>query len=123
MGKVISLRVQNLRASARKVVGQIETPCSPDPIMRRPCADREEKRVTRGSDMIQTRTNQKQLDLADPNQRRALRTIVRKSLFFFRLSAGIFSNSIRWGDFSYTSPVRTRTLNPSRRLFYYHCAY
>ena len=35
-------------------------------------AIREEKRVTRGSDMIQTRTNQKQLDLADPNQRRTL---------------------------------------------------
>ncbi|BAQ49707.1 hypothetical protein Maq22A_1p37650 (plasmid) [Methylobacterium aquaticum] len=28
---------------------QIETPRSPDPIMRRPRADREEKRVTRGS--------------------------------------------------------------------------
>ena len=69
MGKVISLRVQSLRASARKVVGQIETPCSPDPIMRRPCADREEKRVTRGSAMIRTRTNQKQLDLAGPNQK------------------------------------------------------
>src|SRR3954466_6350613 len=37
--------------------------------MRRPCADREEKRVTRGSDMIRTRTHQEQLDLADPNQR------------------------------------------------------
>jgi hypothetical protein len=31
-------------------VKQIETPRSPDPIMRRPRADREEKRVTRGSD-------------------------------------------------------------------------
>ncbi len=70
MGEAISLRVQSLRASARKVVGQIETPCSPDPIMRRPCADREEKRVTRGSDMIRTRTDQEQLDLPDPNQRR-----------------------------------------------------
>ena len=52
MGKAISLRVQSLRASARKVVVQIGTPRPPDPIMRRPCADREEKRVTRGSDTI-----------------------------------------------------------------------
>ena len=37
--------------------------------MRRPCADREEKRVTRGSEMIRTRTHQEQLDLSDPNQR------------------------------------------------------
>ncbi len=51
MGEAISLRVQSLRAS-RKVVKQIETPRSPDPIMRRPCADREEKRVTCGSDAI-----------------------------------------------------------------------
>ncbi len=29
-----------------KVVRQIETPRLPDPIMPRPCADREEKRVT-----------------------------------------------------------------------------
>ena len=51
MGEAISLRVPNLQAHARKVVTQIETPRSPDPIMRRPCADREEKRVTRGSDI------------------------------------------------------------------------
>ena len=50
MGEVISLRVTNQSASADQVVKQIETPRSPDPIMRRPCADREEKRVTRGSD-------------------------------------------------------------------------
>jgi hypothetical protein len=68
MGEAISLRVQSLRASARKVVGQIETPCSPDPIMRRPCADREEKRVTHGSDKSGW-TNQEQLDPTDPNQR------------------------------------------------------
>jgi hypothetical protein len=37
--------------------------------MRRPCADREEKRVTRGGDTIRTRTEQEQLDLNDPNQR------------------------------------------------------
>lgn len=37
--------------------------------MRRPSADREEKRVTRGSDTIRTRTEQDQLDLNDTNQR------------------------------------------------------
>ncbi len=36
---------------ASKVVKQIETPRLPDPIMRRPCADREEKRVTYGNDL------------------------------------------------------------------------
>ena len=69
MGEAISLRVPNLRAQARKVVKQIETPRPPDPIMRRPCADREEKRVTRGGDTIRTRTERKQLDLNGPNQR------------------------------------------------------
>ena len=37
--------------------------------MRRPCADREEKRVTRGSDRIRTRAEQEQFNLNDPNQR------------------------------------------------------
>ena len=36
MGKAISLRVLSLRAQAGKVVKQIETFCSSDPIMRRP---------------------------------------------------------------------------------------
>ena len=49
MGEAISLRVPNRRAKARKVVGQIETSRSPDPIMRRPCADREEKRGPAGA--------------------------------------------------------------------------
>jgi hypothetical protein len=35
-GEAISLRVPNLPAKPGKVVKQIETPCSPDPIMRRP---------------------------------------------------------------------------------------
>jgi hypothetical protein len=34
-----------------QVAGQIETPRPPDPILRRPRADREEKRVTYGRDM------------------------------------------------------------------------
>jgi hypothetical protein len=46
MDEVISLRVRN-----RMVARQIETPRPPDPILRRPCADREEKRVTHGRDM------------------------------------------------------------------------
>jgi hypothetical protein len=66
MGQAISLRVQSLRAQARKVVKQIETPCSPDPILRRPCADREEKRVTRESDTIRKRSDQEQLDPKTP---------------------------------------------------------
>ena len=68
MGEAISLRVQNLQAQARKVVGQIETSRSPDPIMRRPCADREEKRGPAGA----TYPGQKvrsSLTSTDPNQR------------------------------------------------------
>jgi hypothetical protein len=53
--------------------------------MRRPCADREEKRVTRGSEIIRTRTHQEQLDLeqldlADPNQRGLLEVAMRDVL-------------------------------------------
>ena len=72
MGQAISLRVQSLRVQARKVVKQIGTSCLPDPIMRRPSVDREEKRVTHGSDTIRTKSDQEQLDLTDPNQRRHL---------------------------------------------------
>src|SRR3546814_2238526 len=64
-----SLRVQSLRALARKVVKQIEAPRSPDPIMRRPCADCEEKRVTYGYDEPDDDDDQEQLDLDNPNQR------------------------------------------------------
>lgn len=57
-GKTISLRVSNLYAERlRKVVKQIETPCLPDPIMRQPCADREEKRVTRVNETTNQRRN------------------------------------------------------------------
>jgi hypothetical protein len=68
MGEVISLRVRNQEAGsyAPKVAGQIETPRPPDPIMRRPRADREEKRVTLGKDIRQ----EEQLDANNPNQRR-----------------------------------------------------
>ena len=76
-GQATSLRVQSLRASARKVVKQIEAPRSPDPIMRRPCADREEKRVTYGGDERDDEADQEQLDLDNPNQRRLLDRRVR----------------------------------------------
>jgi len=51
MGEVISLRVRNRRQQCLQVAGQIETPRPPDPILRRPRADRDEKRVTHGRDM------------------------------------------------------------------------
>ena len=54
MDEVISLRVRNRMIALQRdlqVAGQIETPRPPDPILRRPCADREEKRVTHGRDL------------------------------------------------------------------------
>ncbi len=53
-------------SNAPKVAGQIETPRPPDPIMRRPRADREEKRVTHGSGMKSKRNS---LTPDNPNQR------------------------------------------------------
>jgi hypothetical protein len=64
-----SLRVPSLRVLSRKVVEQIEAPCSPDPIMRRPGADRGEKRVTHWRDAVPMARIQEQLDVTDPNQR------------------------------------------------------
>jgi hypothetical protein len=52
-------------SNARKVAKQIETPRSPDPIVRRPCTDREEKRVTLGNGL----RREEQLDPHTPNQR------------------------------------------------------
>jgi hypothetical protein len=68
MGEVISLRTQSLGVQASKVVRQIGTPCSSDPIVRRPqrrprreaCDPRERQSQTR---------NKEQLDLTGPNQR------------------------------------------------------
>jgi hypothetical protein len=68
MDEVISLRVRNRMIALQRdlqVAGQIETPRPPDPILRRPCADREEKRVTHGRDM---RTNG-QLAAGRPRQK------------------------------------------------------
>ena len=79
MGKTIPLRTPSLRAKARKVVRQIETSCSPDPIMRRPCADREEKRGPAGATDPDRMTDQEQLDRNYPNQRRLLVLLCHKS--------------------------------------------
>ena len=50
MGEAISLRSpEPVGRNAPKVAGQIETPRFPDPIMRWPCANREEKQVTYGN--------------------------------------------------------------------------
>ena len=73
IGKAISLRVQSLQVNSFKVVKQIETPRLPDPIMRRPRADREEKRVTHANETTSTGSSeQEQLDCNHPNQRRLL---------------------------------------------------
>lgn len=91
MGQAISLRVSSLGGSKpAKVVKQIETPRSPDPIMRRPRkaagADREEKRVTRGrcDPEERRRDQQEQLDLNDPNQRRLSVILCARSVWFIR---------------------------------------
>jgi hypothetical protein len=50
MGAVIPLRVSVAANRVADAVTQIGTPRSPEPIMRRPRADREERRETHGSD-------------------------------------------------------------------------
>jgi hypothetical protein len=72
MGEAISLRVPNRSASADQVVKQIETRRSPDPIMRRPRADREEKRVTRGSDTLGQGTSMRRCLPHEPQSERTL---------------------------------------------------
>ena len=79
MGVAIPLRVSTATTRVADAVKQIGTPCSPDPIMRRPGADREEKRVTHGRDeRRRTGSNTEQLDPGDPNQRRGLLEPARK---------------------------------------------
>jgi hypothetical protein len=80
MSETISVRAPSLQANARKVVKQIEALHSPDPIMRLPCADREEKRGPAGTTHPETMTDQEQLDRNDPNQRRLLAPM-RQSLY------------------------------------------
>jgi hypothetical protein len=57
IGRAISLRVRSPKAQAIEVVKQIGTPYLPDPIMRRPRADREEKRVIHGNEAYPIATN------------------------------------------------------------------
>ena len=77
MGAVIPLRVSDAATPVADAVKQIGTPRSPDPIMRRPRADREEKRVTHGRDeRWRTEFSTEQLDPRDPNQRRLSETQV-----------------------------------------------
>ncbi len=94
MGKAISLRVQSLRAQARKVVKQIETPRSPDPIMRRPCADREEKRATR--EERDGKTRKEHLDYNHPNQRGSQGADHLSSKLHERLSPGCTVDRPGW---------------------------
>jgi hypothetical protein len=51
MDEVTSLKVRNRMVASPQSAGQIETRRPPDPILRRPCTNREEKRVTHGHDM------------------------------------------------------------------------
>ena len=69
MGEAIPLRAQSLQAQAGKVVEQIGTPALLIPSCGGLSADREEKRVTHGSDTAQPNRVQEQLDFRDPNQR------------------------------------------------------
>jgi hypothetical protein len=60
--------------------------------MRRLCADREEKRVTRGSDISGQDGEQEQLDLNDPNQRSSARPATG-TLARLPSGGGIFLNT------------------------------
>lgn len=70
---------------APKVAGQIETPHPPDLIMRRPWADREEKRVTYGNYL--RHEGEKQLDADNYNQRRIIRSGKLMKLFYRGLAS------------------------------------
>jgi hypothetical protein len=70
MGAAIPLRVSTATTRVADAVKQIGTPRSPDPIVRRPHADREEKRETHGrEDSRRMEKNTEQLDPTNPNQR------------------------------------------------------
>src|SRR5215213_3301580 len=84
MGAVISLSVQNRIAAMLQVAGQIETPRPPDPILRRPRADREEKRVTHGNGL----RREEQLDSNNPNQRGHLDRETRPEPFLVHAALG-----------------------------------
>jgi hypothetical protein len=80
MGAAIPLRVPTAATRVADAVKQIGTPRSPDPIMRRPRADREEKRETHGRDDSRPKEKStEQLDPINPNQRRLSVTCGRGS--------------------------------------------
>ena len=129
-GKTISLRTPSLRAKACKVVRQIETSCSPDPIMRRPCADREEKRGPAGATDPERMTDQQQLDRNHPNQRRLLERLRAPVLFPPGRAApvdrpcaapdpgtpdGPSAPWPRWRPEAWRPHIRCRVSNPKRR--------
>ena len=76
-----------------KVAQQIETPRSPDPIMRRPGADREEKRVTHGATSSGER--QEKLDLTDPNQRLLAQRSYKEHLVYAQVAPGAIGSLSR----------------------------
>jgi hypothetical protein len=75
-GNAISLRVSS-EENACKIVKQIETPRLTDPVMLRPGADREEKRVTHANETKRKKGSTGQLDF-DPNQKSLLERCFRK---------------------------------------------
>ena len=80
MGAAIPLRVSTAATNVADAVKQIGTPRSPDPIMRRPCADREEKRVTHGRDnRRRLEITAEQLDPSTPIREDSQR-LIRKEL-------------------------------------------
>jgi hypothetical protein len=78
MGEVISLRVQSLGAQAAKVARQIGTPCSCDPILRRPQRRPRREACDPRERQIRTRSKE-QLDFNAPNQRGLLFVVRHES--------------------------------------------
>jgi hypothetical protein len=71
MGAALPLSALGAATRVADAMKQIGTPRPPDPIMRRPRVDREEKRATHGRDRGQrTENSTEPLDPGDPNQRR-----------------------------------------------------
>ncbi len=70
MGQAISLRVQSLRAEPARSRDRLGRLALLTPSCGGLCADREEKRVTHGSDRAEL-DHQEQLDRNRPNQRRS----------------------------------------------------
>jgi hypothetical protein len=114
MGKAISLRVSSLPAKACKVVKQMETPRLPDPIMRRLCADREEKRAS-GRSRKRNSIRAGRLDSNDPNQRRLSDRFSSPRManhFLASISYGIMENQNSRALFSSLLVLQLRIFAP-----------